>query len=229
MPAETIPKRCAVFGASGAIGAEIFRQLAEQGHSVSAFSRAGSPAVDCTKEQDVASAAEGIDGDLDIVIVACGFLHDERFSPEKTLRKIEAEHLLKSFLVNAMGPALIIKHFAPRLAKGRPAVLAAISARVGSIADNRAGGWLSYRASKAALNQIVRTASIEMARTHPRAACVALHPGTVDSPLSRPFQRTGLVLKTPAEAARALLKVIANLDPSQSGLLLDYEGRTIPF
>jgi NAD(P)-dependent dehydrogenase (short-subunit alcohol dehydrogenase family) len=229
MPADTFSRRCAVFGASGAIGAQLCSQLAARGHAVNAFSRSGSPAVDCTVEEDVARAAESIDGDLDIVIVASGFLHDENFSPEKTFRKIEPEHLLHSFIVNAMGPALVIKHFAPRLAKNGPAVLAVLSAKVGSIADNRAGGWLSYRASKAALNQILRTAAIEMARTHPKAACVALHPGTVDSALSRPFHRAGMVLRTPHEAAQGLLGVIEKLDPSRSGLFLDCEGKVIPF
>jgi NAD(P)-dependent dehydrogenase (short-subunit alcohol dehydrogenase family) len=229
MTADALSRRCAVFGASGAIGSEFCLQLAARGHQVHAFSRTGSPAVDCTVEEDVARAAQGIPGDLDVVIVASGFLHDDRFAPEKTLRRIEAGHLLHSFMVNAVGPALVIKHFAPRLAKDRPAVIAAVSARVGSISDNRAGGWFSYRASKAALNQLVRTAAIELARTHPKAACVALHPGTVDSALSRPFHRQGLAVTTPAQAAQSLLEVIAGIAPAQSGLFLDYAGRVIPF
>jgi NAD(P)-dependent dehydrogenase (short-subunit alcohol dehydrogenase family) len=222
-------KRCAVFGASGGIGSEVCRQLAADGHKVWAFSRAGQPSIDCTVEQDVARAVELVEGDLDMVVVASGFLHDEQFVPEKTLRRLEPEHLLHSFIVNAMGPALVIKHFAPRLAKDRKAVLMVISAKVGSIEDNRAGGWFSYRASKAALNQIIKTTAIEMARTHPWAVCLSFHPGTVDTGLSRPFRRNGLVLKSPSEAARDLLAVAEMAAPAQSGRLLDYAGSVIPF
>ena len=122
-----------------------------------------------------------------------------------------------------------MKHFLPRLARSGRAVFATLSARVGSIEDNRAGGWYSYRASKAALNQLVRSAAIELARGNKGAVCVALHPGTVATSLSSPFAKTGLDVQTPAEAATRLLAVIDGLTPAQSGMLLDHRGERIPF
>jgi NAD(P)-dependent dehydrogenase (short-subunit alcohol dehydrogenase family) len=133
------------------------------------------------------------------------------------------------FAVNATGPALLMKHFLPRLARQGRAVFATLSARVGSIEDNRLGGWISYRASKAALNQIVRTAAIELARTRPDAVCVALHPGTVATGLSAPFAKAGLDVQAAPAAAARLLAVIDALVPAQSGKLLDPSGSQIPF
>jgi NAD(P)-dependent dehydrogenase (short-subunit alcohol dehydrogenase family) len=122
-----------------------------------------------------------------------------------------------------------MKHFLPRLAKGRRSLFAVLSARVGSITDNHLGGWYSYRASKAALNQLVKTASVELSRTNPSAACLALHPGTVETPLSAPFHRAGLPVKTPQEAACDLLAVLDRIGPGESGAFLDYAGNPIPF
>ena len=133
--------------------------------------------------------------------------------------------------MNAIGPALAAKHFAPRLARDRRAVFAVLSARVASLADNRLGGWYGYRASKAALNMTVRCLAVELARTHPHAVCVALHPGTVATGLSRPFLRgvDPRRLATPAEAAARLLTVIDGLTPADTGGFLAYDGSTIPF
>jgi NAD(P)-dependent dehydrogenase (short-subunit alcohol dehydrogenase family) len=134
-----------------------------------------------------------------------------------------------SFAINATGPALLMKHFLPLLARDRRAVFATLSARVGSISHNRLGGWYSYRAAKAALNQIVRSSAIELARTHRLAVCVALHPGTVDTGLSGPFAKAGLEVQTPHQAAERLVGVIDALTPSKTGLLLDHQGAQIPF
>lgn len=128
-----------------------------------------------------------------------------------------------------MGPALIMKHVLPRLPRLGKAVFATLSARVGSIGDNRLGGWYGYRASKAALNQLVRTAAIELRRRSPESICVALHPGTVDTPLSVPFRKDGLELHSPSIAAERLLEVINQLRPNDSGTFLDYHGKTVPW
>ncbi|MFZ4410412.1 MAG: SDR family oxidoreductase, partial [Paracraurococcus sp.] len=156
-----------------------------------------------------------------------GFLHDDRFQPEKAMRQLDPAHLAQAFAVNAIGPALAMKHLLPRLRRDGPAVFAALSARVGSIGDNNLGGWWSYRASKAALNQLVRTASIEARRANPGAVVVAIHPGTVDSGLSSPFSKAGLEVQAPAEAARRILDVLAALGPAQSGGFFDHKGAPV--
>ncbi len=187
------------------------------------------PALDLLDEASIAAAAEAAGTGLTLVIDATGFLHDVSHRPEKSLREVDPSHMARSFAINATGPALLMKHFLPRLARDQRAVFATLSARVGSISDNRLGGWHSYRAAKAALNQVVRTAAIELARTHRQATLVALHPGTVDTGLSAPFAKTGLEVRTPVEAARRLVAVIDALTPERSGLLLDIEGAPIPF
>ena len=218
-----------VVGAGGAIGAALADALEQAGRPVLRFSRTTHPPLDLLDETSIGAAAEAAGQDLDLVIDATGFLHGRGLMPEKKLGQLDPAHLAHSFAINAIGPALVMKHFLPRLARDRPAVFATLSARVGSIADNRAGGWYGYRASKAALNQLVRTAAIELARTHRAAVCVALHPGTVDSGLSAPFAKSGLDVQSPASAAARLLEVLARVTPEQSGLLLDYGGNAIPF
>ncbi|WWT17948.1 SDR family oxidoreductase [Pararoseomonas sp. SCSIO 73927] len=178
-------------------------------------------------EASIAAAAEAAGTGLTLVIDATGFLHDARHRPEKAIREIDPAHMAFSFAVNATGPALLMKHFLPRLARDRRAVFATLSARVGSISDNRLGGWVSYRAAKAALNQVVRTASVELARTHRQAVLVALHPGTVETGLSAPFSRAGLEVQEPSAAAARLLSVIDGLAPDRTGLLIDHRGETI--
>ena len=221
--------RAVVIGASGAVGGALYERLKANGVAVTGFSRRGEPSLDITQEDMVQAAAVHAGNDLDLVIVATGFLHDGTFSPEKSLRYLSSEHLLASMARNAVGPALVMKHFLPRLARGKRSVLAVLSARVGSIGDNHLGGWYSYRAAKAALNQLVRTAAVELARTHPRSACIALHPGTVDTPLSAPFHRNPHNLQNPQDAARKLLAVLDTVGPEQSGAFLDYAGATIPY
>ncbi len=165
------------------------------------------------------------------VIVATGALHGPSLSPEKSLRALSADALAEGFAINAIGPALVARHFLPAMPRDRVSVFAALSARVGSIADNRAGGWYGYRASKAALNMIVRTAAIEHARTHPLGVCVAVHPGTVATPLSRPFigRTPPSRLFTPQVAAGHVLRVLDGLGPEATGGFYAWDGAAIPW
>ncbi len=225
--------RAAVIGASGGIGAALANHLAGSGAEVFRFSRGASGAsyLDLTDEASIADAAQiaARNGPLDLVIVASGYLHGEGEGPEKDWRQITAGELSQNFAINAIGPALVAKHFLPILADDRLAGLAALSARVGSISDNRLGGWYSYRASKAALNMLIRTLSVELARKKPEAFCVGLHPGTVDTRLSAPFQR-GVPegqLFTPDQTAQYLLDVLSKLSHADSGRCFAWDGKEI--
>lgn len=244
LPSFNSDMRVAVFGASGGIGAALVAHLAndKQVAHVHAGARGAAHIVsakvtpfqfDLTDESSIADAAArfAADGALDLVIVATGVLHDGSFQPEKSWRDISADAFARAFAVNATGPTLIAKHCLPLLARDRRAAFAALSARVGSIEDNTLGGWTAYRASKAALHQIVRTCAIELARKNKTALCVALHPGTVDTPLSTPFQRgvTPEKLFTPAYSAERLLSVIDGLSPADSGQAFAWDGARIPF
>ncbi len=223
----------AVFGASGGIGAAVSRVLRADPRfgGVLAFSRTGPSPIDLADEASVArAAAEATSlGPLRLCVVATGFLHGAGHLPERSIRETDPAHFAHAFAVNATGPALVLKHVLPRLPRSGRATVAVLSARLGSISDNRLGGWFAYRASKAALNQIVRTAAVELARTCPDAACVALHPGTVATPLSAPFAKSGLEEQAPEAAAARLLSVIDRLTPADSGSFLDASGRPIPW
>jgi NAD(P)-dependent dehydrogenase (short-subunit alcohol dehydrogenase family) len=187
--------------------------------------------ADITREDDVARAAEAIDGlgAPSRIVIATGLLHAPDLAPERALRDIRPEALARLFAVNTIGPALIAKHLAPRMPRDRPALIAALSARVGSLSDNRLGGWYGYRASKAALNMMIATLAVELRRTHPLAVCVALHPGTVSTPLSAPFVagRTGRKTLTPDQSAQALVAVMDSLGPADSGRFLAWDGAPI--
>ena len=220
---------CVVVGAGGAIGSALADVLERTGRPVLRLGRGTKPPLDLLDEASVAAAAAVAGGGLRLVIDATGFLHGAGMMPEKKLSQLDPLQLAHHFAINAIGPALLMKHFLPRLARDGRAVFATLSAKVGSITDNRAGGWYGYRASKAALNQLVRPAAIELARTHPVAVCVALHPGTVASALSEPFAKAGLAVATPEVAAARLLAVIDGVEAAQTGLLLDYRGETVPF
>jgi len=221
--------RAVVIGATGGIGAALADVVEAAGAEVMRLGRTTNPALDLLDEASIAAAAAAIGTGLHLVIDATGFLHDARFSPEKSLRQIDPAHMAHSFAINATGPALLMKHFLPALAREERAVFATLSARVGSITDNRIGGWTSYRAAKAALNQIMRNAAIELARSHRLAICVALHPGTVATALSQPFAKAGLDIQTPAQSAARLVAVIARLTPAQTGGFFDHKGEAIPF
>ena len=191
--------------------------------------------IDIEEEASVRAAAETarrVVGELHLVIVASGVLHEgEGLQPEKTWRALSAESLDRAFRINTVGPTLVAKHFLPLLARERKSAFAALSARVGSISDNRLGGWHSYRASKAALNMLLRTMSIELTRINPNALCIALHPGTVDSRLSKPFQANVPEGKlfSPQRAASQLLTVVNGLTPEQSGRMFAWDAAEIPF
>lgn len=231
-----------VVGASGGIGRALVAALVGSGRFevVHALSRSGSAHVpgarpgriDITEEASVAAAVEALGSSppLRLAIVATGLLHADGVSPEKTWRDLDAERLATTFRVNAIGPALVAKHLLPRLPRTGRSVFAALSARVGSIGDNRLGGWYGYRASKAALNQLLRTLAIELARTRPDAICLGLHPGTVATGLSAPF-RSGVAqdrLFSPEDAASRLLAVIAAARPVDSGRILAWDGSIVP-
>jgi NAD(P)-dependent dehydrogenase (short-subunit alcohol dehydrogenase family) len=218
-----------IIGASGGIGGAFADQLETdpQVARVTRLSRA--TGFDLTNPASITAAAAALGTPPDLVIIATGLLHGDALSPERDLRQLSADAFTRAFAVNAIGPALVAQAFLPLLPKGRKTVLAALSARVGSISNNRLGGWHAYRASKAALNQIIRTIAIEQARKNPEGIVLALHPGTVDTGLSKPFQRNVKTLFTPAESAAHLLAVIDAATPTDSGKLLDWQGLAIPF
>lgn len=220
-----------VIGASGGIGSALIEHLRGDPRydAVLGFSRSSDPALDLTDERSIEAAAESTRsrGDVRLVIDATGFLHDEQFSPEKSWRQLDPEHLARAFALNATGPALLMKHFLPLLSRSKRSVFATLSARVGSIGDNRLGGWHSYRASKAALNMLVRGLSIELRRRNPHGLCVALHPGTVYTGLSQPFSKQGLNVRSPDTAAGELLAVIDRLDEDDNGCFYDYRGEPV--
>ncbi len=221
-----------VIGASGGIGAALADALEARGAHVVRLSRSSSPALDLTDEASIAAAAAHVaaqDVPLQLVIDATGFLHGDGFTPEKALREIDPAHMAHSFALNTIGPALLMKYFLPLLPREERAVFATLSAKVGSIGDNRLGGWHSYRAAKAALNQLVRTAAIELSRRSPHAICVALHPGTVDTGLSAPFAKSGLDVRPPATAAAQLIATIDRLSAADSGGFFSYDGDALPW
>jgi len=195
------------------------------------FSRSSQPAIELLDEASLAYAAKYASdkGEIRLVIDATGFLHDRIQRPEKTWREIEPGKLARAFALNSIGPALIMKHVLPLLPRSGKSVFATLSAKVGSVGDNQLGGWYSYRASKAALNQLVHTAATELKRQSPDAICVALHPGTVDTPLSLPFSKEGLDIQSPETAAELLLTVIDGLGPDHSGGFFDHRGQNIPW
>ena len=222
-----------VVGASGGIGSAVVRALGLSGRfdCVLGFGRAAAPPLELGDEASIAKAADlavGA-GELRLVFDATGVLATAEHGPERALREITPEAMAHQFAVNAIGPALLLKHFGPRLAREGKSVFATLSARVGSIGDNRLGGWYGYRAAKAALNQIVRSAGVELRRSHPRACVLALHPGTVDTRLSRGFAKQGLQLRTPEAAATRLLDVLDRATPELSGGFFDLHGAPIPW
>ncbi|OYV24980.1 MAG: C-factor, partial [Acidocella sp. 20-63-7] len=216
-----------VVGASGAIGAALLTRLSGDVRFSRAigFSRSGTPALDLTREDTLADAARHI-LDLGIaprlIIDATGFLHDADAMPEKSWRQLDPAQMARAFAINAIGPALLMKHFLPLLPRAGKSLFVTLSAKVGSIGDNHLGGWYSYRASKAALNQFVHTAAIELKRQRPEAICAALHPGTVTSKLSAPFAKTGLEVRPAIQTADQLLCVIDTLTSTESGGFFDY-------
>ena len=233
-----------VFGAGGGLGSALVDALSADDRCAVVYAGARRDLPVTTRKcrpfrfdlRAEASIAEALAqcataGRLHLVIVATGILHGPGLDPERTWRTLTSDALEQAFAVNAIGPALIARHALDHLSTTDKAVFAALSARVGSIADNRLGGWHAYRASKAALNMLIRTFAIELGRRNPGALCLALHPGTVDTELSRPFQTHVRPEKlfTPAASAHALLEVVDRATAADSGCLLAWDGARIPF
>lgn len=234
--------RAAVFGASGGVGGAIVDLLLADPRCATVYAGArraplAAPkrvpfAFDLRDEASIRAASAFMrDDSIDLVVVATGVLHDGPLQPEKSLRALDPNALAHSYAINAVGPALIVKHVTPLLTRGAKSVVAVLSARVGSIGDNRLGGWHAYRASKAALNQLIRTCAIEVATKNKQAVCVTLHPGTVATALSQPFQKSVAPDKlfTPHESATRLLAVVDALTPAQTGQFFAWDGQSIPF
>jgi len=233
----------AVIGASGGLGSAFVHLLSQKvGVKIIALSRSAvdfnlpcvrSHQIDFNDEETLRNAAEiAIEsGPLDLVIVATGLLHNSSVMPEKSIHDLSEKKFQKLFMANTIGPALVAKHFLPKLHRNKRAVFAALSARVGSIEDNQLGGWYAYRASKAALNMIIKTASIEMARRQKLTIVVCLHPGTVASKLSEPFQRNvpNNKLFNPDFAAAKLMNVIDKITTADSGKVFAWDGSEIPY
>jgi len=241
MAAEKEEHNVVIVGASGGVGRALVDLYGEMENTrVFALSRSKvsfsgngikSISIDICNEVSVIHAAAVLKehGEVDRVIVATGLLHNERVQPEKNIRQIDAASFDEVFRINATGPALLAKHFLPLLKRSSPAVFSVLSARVGSISDNRLGGWYAYRASKAALNMIVKNLAIECARTQPKTIVTALHPGTTDTALSAPFQRNVKPEKlfSPEFVAQSLHSVLNGLSQECSGRIYDWAGKEI--
>jgi NAD(P)-dependent dehydrogenase (short-subunit alcohol dehydrogenase family) len=233
-----------IVGSTGGIGAALCAQVAAQENFAKVFgmsrseqastdSKVDTISFDLQNEATIAAAASKVaaESQPDLVIVATGILHDDNLQPEKSMRDIDGRNMLTNFQINTIGPTLLAKHFLPLMNRERKSVFAILSARVGSIGDNRLGGWVSYRASKAAINMSVATLAIEHGRRYPNGIVVALHPGTVETELSAPFRS-----RVPADglfstdkAASQLLQVIDGLDVDNSGGFFAWDGSAIPY
>ena len=220
-------ERALIVGASGGIGSAVASALDARGVAVTGLSRSAD-GLDVTDEGSVEAALGALEPPFDVVLVATGALVVGGHEPEKSLRALTAKGLADQFALNAAGPALVLKHALRLLPRDRRAVFAALSARVGSIGDNAKGGWHAYRASKAALNQILHGAAIELRRTHPEAIVLALHPGTVATEFTARYAGRHPTVP-PEEAAANLLRVIEGATPEMSGGFFDYAGREIPW
>ena len=225
------PFKALIIGASGTIGSH-FVKLLESNSSCSqviGIHRNSPHAIDYNSPETIEASANSLAelGPFQLIINTIGALHSEHWMPEKKLDDLNQDQLSEMFNVNTIGPALTIKYFS-KLLDSKHGVMATLSAKVGSIEDNRLGGWYSYRASKAALNMIIKTASIELARTKPNIALIALHPGTVNSGLSQPF-RGQQIGRDPMDAVTDMLNVLASVKKEDSGSFLTYSGEKLPW
>lgn len=220
-------KTALVIGASGGIGAALTAALAADGVDVTTLSRSQN-GLDVSDPASVDRHLGVLSGPFDLIFVATGALEINGAAPEKSFRALNAQAMLDQFALNTVGPALVLKHAARLSPRDTPAVIAILSARVGSIGDNRLGGWVSYRAAKAAVNQVIHTAAIELARTHKELACVALHPGTVATPFTEKYLGRHPSVP-PREAAENLLRVIRGLSAADTGRFFDWAGKEVPW
>jgi NAD(P)-dependent dehydrogenase (short-subunit alcohol dehydrogenase family) len=216
-----------VIGASGGIGTALCAALVTRGDAVTRLSRRET-GFDLTDEDSIARALGALDTPFHTILVATGALEIGGDRPEKSLRALTPDALARQFAVNAIGPALVLKHALRLMPRDQPARFGVLSARVGSITDNRLGGWYSYRAAKAALNQLIHTAAIEVARTHPQAVIACLHPGTVATAFTAAYADSHPTV--PARTAAAnLIAVLDALTPADSGGFYDWAGKPIPW
>ncbi|QFT98888.1 C-factor [Roseovarius sp. THAF8] len=222
-----VMKDALVIGASGGIGSALVSALEKRDVRVTGLSRSGD-GLDVTDEASVEAHLGALEGEYDLVFVATGALELEGSGPEKSLKELRSEAMEAQFRVNCIGPSLVLKHSVRLLPRDRECRFAALSARVGSIGDNGLGGWYSYRTAKAAVNQMIHGGAIELARTHGQSICVALHPGTVETPLTKKFAG-GHTTVTPEEAAQNLLDVLAGLTPENTGQFFDWAGEPVPW
>lgn len=225
------PFRALVIGSSGTIGTAFVELLQDNPNclGVVGVHRQSEPAINYLDAQSIEACANALlnEGPFQLIINTIGILHTDQWMPEKRLDDLNAEQLIELMQINAIGPALTIRYFS-NLLDPNGSIMVSLSAKVGSIEDNRLGGWYSYRSSKAALNMLIKTAAIEFARTKPNTALIALHPGTVNSRLSKPFR--GQQIGRPAlDAAADMLHVIENLEPKDSGSFFSYSGETLPW
>ncbi len=216
-----------IIGSSGGIGCALTDTLTTRGVTVTGLSRSRD-GLDVTDEASVEQALGALEGPFDLIFVATGALEIDGAEPEKSLRHITAEAMIDQFKLNTVGPSLVLKHAMRLLPRKGRSVFAALSARVGSIGDNNLGGWYSYRTSKAALNQMLHGAAIELGRTHKDLICVALHPGTVETPFTEKYVANHPTVPAP-EAAQNLLSVLDGLTPEQTGKFFDWQGKEVPW
>lgn len=226
------PRIAVVVGPTGGIGSAVAEAVAASGayERVVGLGRKTEPPLDLLDEKTIEACAahlKSLGGEVRLVFDASGALTLDGSRPEKSLREIDPVHLARSYAVNAIGPALLLKHLLPLFPRDGRCVFATLSARVGSIGDNRLGGWYAYRAAKAGLNQIVRSAAIELSRRNPEAIAVALHPGTVRTSLTEKFAKSGLDVQEPGQAAQRLLNVVDGLSPAETGCFFDHLGKPI--
>ena len=220
--------RALVFGASGGIGQAFSRFLEDKlgSENVVKVSRSFD-GFDISDEEKILKFSESIEGSFNLIINATGVLQTTEEGPEKTINVIKQKLMIDMMTINAIGPALLLKNFSKKLDKTKFSVFVNLSARVGSITDNRLGGWISYRSSKAALNQIIKTSSIEINRRNKNAICVGLHPGTVKTSFTEKFQNTTETI-SPDESVKMMMNVVENLSVDDNGYCFAYDGKVIP-
>ena len=220
-------EKALIIGASGGIGSAVSDALEARGVAVTGLSRS-KDGLDVTNEASVQEHLGALEGPFDLIFVATGALEINGSEPEKTIKHLTADAMLDQFKLNTIGPAMVLKHSIKLLPRRAPATFAALSARVGSMGDNRLGGWYSYRTAKAAVNQVLHGAAIELARTHKELTCVALHPGTVETAFTEKY--VGHNPSVPAsEAAKNLLSVLDGLTPEDTGKFYDWQGEEVPW